>query len=92
MPKSYWVAQSLKELEKTILILIVPLGLMGFFIEVLYPLMKIYTRRKINRWYRRMNTLDTYFENFTLNELKDDNFYGYLEPEIFLDTIELIAE
>lgn len=26
------------------------------------------------------------------NELKDDNFYGYLEPELFLDTIELIAE
>ena len=26
------------------------------------------------------------------NELKDDNFYGYLEAEIFLDTIELIAE
>jgi len=32
------------------------------------------------------------FLNKEGNELKDDNFYGYLEPEIFLDTIELIAE
>ena len=71
IPKSYWVAQSLNALESTVLILIIPLGLIGFFIEVMYPLIKIYTRRKINRWYRRMNKLDTSLELLNSNQLKE---------------------
>ena len=69
--QSFWLAQSLKKVEDFILIFIIPLALMGFFIEVIYPISKIYTRRKINRWYRQINKLDTYFELFTLLELKE---------------------
>ena len=66
---SYWIAQSLKKIENIILIFIVPLGLIGFFIEVIYPLTKIYTRRRINRWYRAINKLDTNMEEFSLEQL-----------------------
>jgi len=66
---SYWIAQSLKKIENIILIFIVPLGLIGFFIEVIYPLTKIYTRRRINRWYRIINKLDTNMEEFSLELL-----------------------
>jgi len=66
---SYWVAQSLKKIENIILIFIVPLGLIGFFIEVIYPLTKIYTRRRIHRWYRIINKLDTNMEGFSLEQL-----------------------
>jgi len=66
---SYWIAQSLKKIEDIILIFIVPLALIGFFIEVLYPIIKIFTRRKINRWYRKINKLDTNMEDFSLEEL-----------------------
>jgi len=69
--QSFWLAQSLKKIENFVLIFIIPLGLMGFFIEVLYPLIKIYTRRKINRWYRQINRLDTNLKYFTLQQLKE---------------------
>ena len=67
---SYWIAQSLKKIENTILIFIVPLAVIGFFVEVFYPLTKIYTRRKVNRWYRKINKLDTNMEHFSLDELR----------------------
>jgi len=66
---SYWISQSLKKIENTILIFIVPLALLGFFVEVIYPLIKIFTRRKINRWCRKINKLDTNMEYFSLEEL-----------------------
>jgi uncharacterized membrane protein len=69
--QSFWLAQSLKKIENFVLIFIIPLGLIGFFIEVLYPLIKIYTRRKINRWYRQINRLDTNLKYFTLQQLKE---------------------
>ncbi len=34
----YWLAQTLKKIEDSILIFIVPIVLIGFFVEVLYPL------------------------------------------------------
>ncbi len=69
--KSYWVAQSLQKIEDSILIFIVPLGLIAYYIEVIYPISKIYSRRKINRWYRKINTLDTGLKDFTLEELAE---------------------
>ena len=66
----YWLAQTLKKIENSILIFVVPLVIIGFFVEVLYPVIKIYTRRKINRWYRKINKLDTYMEHFSLEELR----------------------
>jgi len=66
---SYWIAQSLNKAENFILIFIVPLVLLGFFVEVIYPLIKIFTRRKINRWYHKINKLDTNMEYFSLEEL-----------------------
>ena len=71
LPNSYWLAQTLQKVEDFILIFIVPLALMGFFVEVLYPLSKIYTRRKINRWYRIINKMDTYIDSFPLDELRE---------------------
>jgi len=67
---TYWVAQSFQKIEDFILIFIVPLALIAYVIEVIHPLSKIYTRRKINRWYRRINNLDTGIEYFSLDELK----------------------
>jgi len=67
---SYWVAQSFQKIEDFILIFIVPLALIAYMIEVIHPISKIYTRRKINRWYRRINNLDTGIEKFSLDELK----------------------
>ncbi len=68
---NFWFAQSLKKIEDFILIFIIPLGLIGFFIEVFYPLSKIFTRRKISRWYRRVNRLDTGMGALSIGELKE---------------------
>jgi len=66
----YWLAQSLKKVEDFVLIFIVLLGLIGFFIEVVYPIVQIFTRRKVNRWYRKVNRIDTKIEVCSLEELK----------------------
>jgi TRAP-type uncharacterized transport system substrate-binding protein len=68
--KGFWLAQTLQKIEDAILVFIVPLGLMAFFIEVIYPISKIYTRREVNRWYRRINKMDTNIDSFTLEELE----------------------
>jgi len=69
--KGFWLAQTLQKIEDAILIFIVPLGLMSFFIEVIYPISKIYTRREINRWYRKINKMDTNIDSFSLEELEE---------------------
>ena len=67
----YWLAQSLKKVEDFVLIFIVLLGLMGFFIEVIYPIVQIFTRRKVNRWYRKVNRIDSKIEVCSLEELQE---------------------
>ena len=69
---SYWVAQSLKKIEDWIMIVIVPIALIGFFVEVIYPLIKIFTRRKIDRWYRQINKIDTNIDDFSLGKLRQE--------------------
>ena len=69
--EAYWLAQTLKKIENFILIFIVPLGVIAFTIEVIYPLSKIYTRRQVNRWYRRINKMDTNIDSFSLEELEE---------------------
>jgi len=66
---NFWLAQSLKEIEDAILIFIVPLTILGFIIEVIYPSIKMITRRKISRWYRRVNMLDTGMGALSIDEL-----------------------
>ena len=68
---NFWIAQSLKKIEDFILIFIIPLGLIGFFIEVFYPLSKIFTRRKISHWYCLVNRLDTGMGALSVSELKE---------------------
>lgn len=67
---SFWLAQSLKKVEDFILLFIIPLGLIGFFIEVIYPMTKLITRREINSWYKKVNESDTDIELLTFDELK----------------------
>jgi hypothetical protein len=69
--KGFWLAQTLQKIEDAILVFIVPLGLTAFFIEVIYPISKIYTRREINRWYRKINKMDTNIDSFSLEELEE---------------------
>ena len=68
---NFWLAQSLKKIEDFVFIMIVPLGLIGFYIEVLYPIIKMFTRRKISRWYRRINKIDTGMGALSLSDLKE---------------------
>jgi TRAP transporter TAXI family solute receptor len=68
---SYWIAQTLKWLDDIIMSVIVFIVLLGFWIEVLYPLYKIFTRRKIDRWYNKVNKIDSQVDTLSLDELKE---------------------
>lgn len=70
MKEHFWLAQTFKKLEDMVMSVIVLLGLIAFFIEVIYPISKIFTRRKINRWYRKVNKIDSQIDTLTLDELK----------------------
>ncbi len=70
MKEHFWLAQTFKKLEDMVMSVIVLLGLIGFFIEVIYPISKIFTRRKINRWYRKVNKIDSQIDKLSLDELK----------------------
>jgi len=67
---SFWLAQSLKKLENFILLFIIPIGLIGFFIEVIHPASKMISRREINKWYKQVNKSDTNIEALNLEELE----------------------
>ena len=67
---SFWFAQSLKKLEDFILLFIIPIGLIAFFVEVIYPASKMLTRLEINKWYKTINQSDTNIEELSLDELK----------------------
>ena len=71
MKEHFWLAQTFKKLEDMVMSVIVLLGLIGFFIEVIYPISKIFTRRKINRWYKKVNRIDSKIDTLSLEELKD---------------------
>ena len=71
MKEHFWLAQTFKKLEDMVMSVIVLLGLISFFIEVIYPISKIFTRRKINRWYRRVNKIDSHIHELSLEELKN---------------------
>jgi hypothetical protein len=71
MKEHFWLAQTFKKLEDMVMSVIVLLGLIAFFIEVIYPISKIFTRRKINRWYRKVNKIDTKMDTLSLDELKE---------------------
>jgi TRAP-type uncharacterized transport system substrate-binding protein len=68
---SFFLAQSLKKIEELILLIIIPIGLFGFFIEVIHPGIRMLTRREINRWYRKVNKSDTNIDALNLDELKE---------------------
>jgi TRAP-type uncharacterized transport system substrate-binding protein len=67
---NFWLAQTLKEIEDFVFIIVVPLGLIGFYVEVIYPISKIMTRRRISKWYERVNILDTGMGALSLSDLK----------------------
>jgi len=69
--KNHWLAQTFQKIEDAILTVIIPIALLAYFIEVIYPIWRMYTRQKINRWYRKINNLDTGIENFTFEELEE---------------------
>ena len=66
----YWLAQTLKKIENTILTFIVLISLIGFYIEVIHPLIKMRTRKRIKDWYLKINELDTNMEKFSLEALR----------------------
>ena len=69
---NYWLAQSAKYIEDIILIIIIPLGFIGFWVEVVYPIIKIVTRKKISKWYKQINVLDTKMDNLNLEKSKQN--------------------
>jgi TRAP transporter TAXI family solute receptor len=67
----YWTAQSLNKLHKFGLLVLLPLlTLFAFFVEVIVPSINWYTRRKVIKWYDKVNELDTGIEKLSLKEAK----------------------
>ncbi|RUM70349.1 MAG: hypothetical protein DSZ09_04510 [Sulfurovum sp.] len=68
---SFWIAQSLNKLHDYTLRFIFPLiALFAFFIEVMIPSLEMYGKRKINRWYDRVNKIDNKISTITLQDAK----------------------
>ena len=69
---SFWIAQSLNKLHDYTLRFIFPLiALFAFFIEVMIPAMNLYGKRKINRWYDRVNQIDNKIATVNLQHAKE---------------------
>jgi len=69
---SFWMAQSLNKLHDYILRFIFPaIALFAFFIEVMLPSIEMYGKRKINRWYDRVNRIDNQIASVNLHEAKE---------------------
>ncbi len=67
----FWTAQSLNKLHNFALLYLLPLlTIFAFFVEVIVPTMEWIQRRKIVKWYDKINKLDTGIELFTLEEAK----------------------
>ncbi len=68
----FWSAQSLDRLQNFALLVLLPLvTIFAFFIEVIMPVMHWYGRRKIIRWYDRINEIDTDIQILGLEEAQD---------------------
>jgi hypothetical protein len=69
---NYWLAQSLTKLHDYTMRFIFPLiALFAFFIEVVVPSFHLYGRRKMNKWYDRVNQIDTKISALTLQVAKE---------------------
>lgn len=69
---SYWIAQSLNKLHDYTMRYIFPIiVLFAFFIEVMIPAFNIYSKRKINRWYDRVNQIDNKIATVDLQHAKE---------------------
>ncbi len=67
----YWIAETLNRVDNYFFRFILPLiALFAFFIEVVLPTFDLYGRRKINRWYSRINGIDTKISTIPLQEAK----------------------
>ncbi len=67
----YWIAETLNRADNYFFRFILPLiALFAFFIEVVLPTFDLYGRRKINRWYSRINGIDTEISTISLQEAK----------------------
>jgi TRAP transporter TAXI family solute receptor len=67
----YWTAQSLNRLHEFALLYLLPvLTIFAFFVEVIIPTIDWYTRRKIIKWYDKINEIDTGIEKLSLEEAK----------------------
>ncbi len=68
---NFWIAQSLTKLQNYIYKFIIPfIVLFAFFIEVIIPTFHLYSQRKINRWYKMVNKIDTQIITLDLFEAK----------------------
>jgi TRAP-type uncharacterized transport system substrate-binding protein len=68
---SFWIAQSLSKLHDYTLRFIFPIiALFAFFIEVMLPTLDLYGKRKINRWYERVNEIDNKISTLNLQDAK----------------------
>jgi len=67
----YWTAQSLNKLHEFALLYLLPiLTIFAFFVEVIIPTIDWYSRRKIIKWYDKINKIDTGIEYLQLKEAK----------------------
>ena len=67
----YWIAETLTKADNYFFRFILPLiALFAFFIEVVLPTFHLYSKRKINRWYNRVNEIDTKISQLELQEAK----------------------
>ncbi len=68
---NFWVAQSLDAIHNFAVHYFLPIVLIfAFFVEVIFPTINWYTRRKIITWYDEINKLDTKIEELTLEDAK----------------------
>ncbi len=67
----FWTAQSLDRVHNFTLLVLLPLvTIFAFFIEVIMPVMHWYGRRKIIRWYDKINEIDTDIQDLGYEESK----------------------
>jgi TRAP transporter TAXI family solute receptor len=67
----FWTAQSLNKLHNFALLYLLPLlTIFAFFVEVIIPTIEWIHRRKIIKWYDKINALDTGIEHLSPEEAR----------------------